>query len=394
MFVTRHNRGKPKKLTLRRVREICSPKVFKLGREYYDQDVVSDLNLKEDGTLTGTVLGPDYTTVEHISFMVSYSTKAHHATVSLQTCRWYCSCLYSQVDVCSHVAALLICASKDLNATVPSGDLPMPPRSAERTTLPYRKEALRILAQADSVESAEADLNVFLKLVDACDLEGDTSAALMVCLGVTEALLLGLDYQTYSAYLARPMILPGDVPPSVREPEGMDAMRIRKFNDIVLLAPSLMSYKRILHEQKAPCIVAIHRLFLMTNPWGPSRLYSLLLILISTTDRDLEFLRRLHDPAVPRLTPDLKEDKIGFKAVLNLARLQTLIYEKLRDDSLLDSYAQRYRDDLGTCVRYIQCMSYMKSENMDAVIDEARRLFPDADLWDSPNASRGVFNIF
>lgn len=394
MVTTRYNRGKPKKLTLRRVREICSYKAFKLGREYYDQDVVSDLKLKEDGALTGTVLGPDDTAVENIAFFISYPLKEHHATVSLQTGRWRCSCLYSQANVCSHAVALLICAAKDLKATVPAGDLPVYRRLAKRTTLPYRKEALRILTRADSVKSIEADLNEFLKLVDSCELEGDNSEALLVCLGVTEALLFGLDYQAYSGHLVDPPMSVGRVPPSVREPEDMDAMRIRKFHDVASIVPRLMSYTRIQHEQKIPCITAMHRLFLMTNPWGPSDSYFLFLILISKTDKDWEFLRRLHDPVVPDLTPDVKEGKVGFKAVMNLARLQTWVYGELQDDSLLNSYAQRYRDDLGTCLRYIQCMHRMKSGDERAMLDEARRLFPDTELWNMPGSNSTLFNIF
>lgn len=394
MAPTGYNRSKPKKLTLRRIREICSYKAYQLGREHYDQNDVSDVRLEEDDTLTGKVVGPDDTTVENMGFMMMYSTKEHRAAVSLQTGRWRCLCLYSQTNICSHVAALLICAVKDLKVAVPAGDLPMHRKSTKQTTLPYRKEALRILNQGDDVESIEAELSTFLKLVDSCELEGDRSEALMVCLGVSEALLLGLDYQAYSGDLVEPILSAGRVPPSVRKPEGMDAMRIRKFHDIASMVPGLMSYTKISHERKVPCIMAMHRLFLMTNPWGPSDYYFLFLIQICNTDTDWEFLRRLHDPAVPDLTPDIKEGKIGFKAVLNLARLQTWIYEKLGDDSLLASYEKRYRDDLGTCLRYIQCKRHMRSGDERTMFAEARRLFPDSALWKMPGSDDSLFNIF
>lgn len=379
-----------KRLTLRRIREACSPKVFNRGREHYEQGKVSRISLQQDGTLKGIILSNHLHSIDVLDLktslmhMLKRPQKGNYTTVSLQTGKRHCLCLYSQVDICSHVAALLICAVKDLRATVPAGDLPMHRKSVTPTTLPYRKEADRILAQAASITSAKEDLDEFLKLATACDDEGDLTEAILVGLGVTEALLSGLDYQAYSGYFALPFAIPiGYVLPATREPEGADAMRVRKVGEVVYMIIRLLSRSRMSHEQKVPCIAALHRLFVMTHPWGPSRLYLFPLAILPRTDRDLEFLRRLYDPVVPERTPDWRKDPIGFRAVVELVRLQSNTYERLKDDSLLAFYERRHRDGFGMCIRYLTCLRSMKSPDLKAVEEEARRLFPDADFWKS-----------
>lgn len=383
--------GRPaKRLTLRRIQDICSWKVFELGKEYCDQNRVADLVVRQNGTLTGTILGTDVRypgdlvdgTV--LEYMVERPQKERRAEVSLRTGRRRCSCPYSRVAVCSHVAALLICASKDLRVAVPAGDLPVHGRSGGRTPLPYREDADRMLARAADSESAGEGLDGFLELANACHSEGDLAEALMVCLGTSESLLSGLDYPAYSEHFSRFSVLPlGHVPPSAREPEGMDAMRVRKFCEVMDRALRMTSRSRMLHEQKAPCIAALHRLYVETNPWGPSRLYATLLAILPRTDRDHELLKRLYDPVVPESTPDPREDPIGFQAVMNLAHSQAIVYGHLKDHSLLASYARRYRDDPGTCARYARCLRTMRRDSR-AVEAEGRRLFPDFDIWNAP----------
>ena len=383
--------GRPaKRLTLRRIQDICPWKVFELGREYCDQNRVADLAVQQDGTLAGTILGTDVHYPKDLvdgtflEYMVERPQKERRAEVSLRTGRRRCSCPYSRVAVCSHVAALLICASKDLRVAVPAGGLPVHGRSGGRIPLPYREDADRILARAADPESAGEDLGGLLELADACRSEGDLAEALMVCLGTSESLLSGLDYPAYSGHFSRFSVLPlGHVPPSAREPEGMDAMRVRKFCEVMDRALRMTSRSRMLYEQKAPCIIALHRLYVETNPWGPSRHYTALLAMLYRTDRDNELLRRLYDQVVPESTPDPKEDPIGFQAVLNLAHSQAIAYEHLKNHSLLASYARRYRDDPGTCVRYVRCLRTMGRDSR-AVEAEGRRLFPDFDAWDAP----------
>lgn len=326
------NPDRPKKLTMRRIREICSWKVFDLGKDYYDKDEVTDVVLERDGTLTGTVLEDE----DHYIYGVGdgdfawYREKRrreqmywdYQVTVALDTGKWRCSCPYSQVDICSHVAAVLIHAAKEMRATVPADDLPMHPRSVQRTTSPYRDEAYRILTRSDSAESAKEDLNEFLELAVSCSHEGDHTEAVMICLGITEALILGLDYQAYSThFLASWHMSEKRAPPSTREPEGMDAMRVCKFWDAAETMRYLLSGVVMQYEKKVPCLMALHRLFVMTNPWGPSEIYSLQLILTANTDKDWELVRRLHDPTVPADTPDWREDPIGFRAAIRSAEM-------------------------------------------------------------------------
>ena len=379
-----------RRLTLRRVRQICPWKVFELGKEYREQDRVTDLTLKKDGTVTGTILGTDTGYADDamgetfLQYLVGPPERECRATVSLRTGGWNCSCSYSRVAICSHVVALLICAARDLGVTVSAGDLPKHDRPGERTLDVYRDDANKILAQATNAESAVASLDKYLELADACYREGDVVEALMVCLGISEALLTGLDYGAYSGHFTvwgMPMM---NIPPSTREPKDMDAMRVKKFSDVMEDASRVLSYSRILHEQKIPCIVTLHRLCLETNPWGPYMLYSLILSSITRTDRDNKFLKTLHDPVIPKHTPNPKEDPIGFETVMNLVDIQAKYHDNLQDDSLLDHYAKHYRDNIGTCVRYVKCLSYAKYRNTDAVKAEARRLFPDFDAWVSP----------
>lgn len=379
-----------KRLTLRSIRDICSRKVFELGREYRDQDRVADLAVQRDGTLTGTILGTDVRYPRELvegtalEYMVERPQEERRAEVSLRTGRRICSCPYSRVGVCSHVAALLICASKDLGVAVPAGGLPTGGTPGERTTLPYREDADRILARAADVESANADLDGLLELAEACHSEGDLAEMLMVCLGTTESLLSGLDYRAYSGHFDMFSEIPlGHVLPSAREPEGMDAMRVRKFCEVMDRALRMTSRSRMLHEQKAPCLAALHRLYVETNPWGPSKHYSIILAILPRTDRDHGLLKELYDSVVPESTPDPGEDPVGFQAVLNLAHRQAIVYNHLKDHSLLDSYARRYRDDPGTCARYARCLRAMRYDDR-AVVAEGRRLFPDVDVWNAP----------
>ena len=206
----------------------------------------------------------------------------------------------------------------------------------------------------------------------------------MVCLGISESLLFGLDYPAYSGHFGRfSVFMMRCVMPSTREPEGMDEMRVRKFCEVMDMAVRMASGSRMLHEQKAPCLAALHRLYMETNPWGPSRLYSLFLVILPRTDRDYGLLKGLYDPVVPESTPDHKEDPVGFQAVMDLAHHQAIVYDHLKDDSLLASYARRYRDDPGTCARYVRCLRTM-GRDARAAEAEGRRLFPDADVWNAP----------
>lgn len=363
--------------------------MFEIGKEYREQDMVTDLTLQKDGTLTGTIPGTDaYYRMDFVDgtvleYIFAQPKKEHRALVSLRTGRRHCSCPYSRVDVCGHVAALLICAAKDLKVTVPAGGLPIRRRSSWRTTMPYREDADRILVQAANPESADAHIDRLLELAEACRDEGDLTEALLVCLGITEALLSGLDYQAYSEYFRWYPDIPDKFSlPSIREPEGIDAMRVRKFCEVFDKGLLVISGARMLHEQKAPCIAATHRLYLKTNPWGPSNLYSIILAVSTRTDKDYKFLKGLHDPAVPKSTPDPREDPVGFRAVMNLARRQSTIYEHLKDYSLLEYYARHYRDDPGTCARYAMCLRHMKQESRaEEVKAKGMRLFPGVDVW-------------
>lgn len=91
----------------------------------------------------------------------------------------------------------------------------------------------------------------------------------MVCMGVTEALIMGLDYQTYSEhFIISSGMSPEGVLPSTREPEGMDALRVHKFGEVSIIMSHLISGVTIRYSQKVSCIAALHRLFMMTAPWG------------------------------------------------------------------------------------------------------------------------------
>ena len=378
----------PKRLTLRLIRGVCARSVFELAREYYDQNLVDGIAVRQDGTLSGTVRGTrerHYWDVEGeiVLDYIGERSPTRHVAVSLDTGRWSCACPYSQVAVCSHVAALLVSAAK-LKVMLPGGGLPARGKSGERTTLPYRREADQILDLATDPESADANLNDFLEMAVACYGEGDLAEALLVCTGTAESLLSGLDYPAYEGYFRLYPELPvGEALPSTRKPEGMDALRVDKFCEVVRKMLAMMSYHRILHEQKAPCIAALHRLYLRTNPWEPSRFCSLIITLLSKSDRDKEFLRELHDPIVPYGTPDPREDPVRFRAVMNLAERQARIYSDLKDYSLLASYAGRYRNDPGAWARYVMCLRSMGHDST-AAEQEGRRLFPDADAWGAP----------
>ena len=386
MGAARFVRDKPaKKLTLRSIRQVCSWKVFELAKEYRYSNRVVDLVLK-DGTVTGTILGThanyseDMITGTFLELFVERPQKECRAAVSLVTGRWTCSCLYSQVTVCSHVAALLICAAKDLEVTVPAGELPHH-GGGERTTLPYRKRADGLLAQATSAESLSSALDGLLDLADSCKSEGDVAEALLVCLGVAESLLSFIDYRTYSEHFHATEGHAMFFKPSTPAPQGMDAVRINKFNAISEKSILLHSYTKIRYEQKIPCLKAMHRLYMETVPWGPSQYFSLLLILIATTRKDNEFVRLLHDPVVPDQTPDPRRDKVGFDTVMEMVRLQLHIYDDLKDDSVRESYAMRYREDPGICARYIRNLRSRDNVDERAVAEEGRKLFPDFDAW-------------
>ena len=377
--------GPAKRLTLRSIRQVCSWKAFESGKEYRDGGRVVDLALKA-GTVTRTVLGTPASYIDDViagtalEHMVERSQKECRAAVSLVTGRWTCTCLYSQVAVCSHVAALLICAAKDLRATIPGGDLPQHD-GGERTTLPYRKSADLALAQATTPESVNSALDELLELADSCKSEGDVAEALLVCLGMAESLLSLIDYRTHSRHFYVTEVEAMLDESAAPAPGGMDGARISKFNEISNKSIPMLSYTKIQHEQKIPCIKALHRLYVKTVPWRPSLSFLVLLHMIATTDRDNEFVRSLHDPAVPDHTPDPRRDKVGFRAVMKMVDLQFDIYHDLKNSSILENYAKRYREDPGICARYVRYLHRRRRGDAEAVAEEGRRLFPDFDAW-------------
>lgn len=157
-------------------------------------------------------------------------------------------------------------------------------------------------------------------------------------LELTEALLHGLDYQAYSEHIAaaidRHFIFASKPTP---EPTNMDELRINKFGVAVNKMDDLM-IGRLEYESKILCLVAMHRVFMMTNSWNPSRFYLSLLVYVPRANKYYEFMRRLHDPVVPAHTPDWRKDPIGCKATLQLAYYQSILYQKLKDPSLLSFY--------------------------------------------------------
>lgn len=377
-----------KKLTLRRIRDICSWKVFEIGKTYHNNDMIQDMVIDQDGTITGTILGTgeqqhyDEVVGTIMELFVPRPRKECRTSFSLLNGTRRCTCPYSQVGVCSHVAALLIRAAK-MGEMVTDDALTLRGISDMRTTLPYRKNADRVLAEASDVKSAEVNLGKILEMAESCDDEGDLTEAILVYVGISESLLSGLDYPAYSGHFRLfHDTLPWNAPESTREPEGMDLMRVNKFIDVLGLMQRTMSYSRMLHEQKVPCIAALHRMYLETIPWTPSIYYSLYLGILCKTDKDYEFLRRLHDPVVPADTPDPKENLTGFQTAMRLAGFQGEIYSRLKDYSLLDYYAKHYRDDPYTCARYIKCLREMRRDS-EKVEAEGKRLFPDTDVWNT-----------
>ena len=372
---------------MRRIREICQDRAYKLGDKTYGWDVIRNADLGQDGILTGEI-------IEHKEYLFeewnrwewdmekSASDKVYRVAVSLQTGNWYCTCHYSRVDVCSHAVALLIYATRQLDATVPAEDLPMQRRSSKPGVIPYRDETLRILAEADGMDSADTGLTGLLELAAACRREGDTTEALMVYLGLTEGLLYGLDYQAHFEYFIAAMDrYSRTFLKSVLKPTSMDELRIYKFGMAADRMNDLMLGINLAYEPKMLCLAAMHRVFVMTNPWEPSGFYQTLLLLVPGAKKYYEFMRRMHDPLVPTHTPDWREDPVGFRATLELAYYQSVLYQILKDPSLLDFYKRHYRDDIGTCIRYIQYLSYSKSGAARALKAECRHLFPDDDPW-------------
>ena len=383
---------RPRKLTLRRIREMCRHKVFKRGSQIYGWGVIEDADLKPDGTLTGMTIEDkeyllDLYDTSNWEMDEPTSDRVYRMVVSLQTGKWHCTCPYSRVDVCSHVVALLICAATELDATVPVGDLPIQRRSRKPSVIPYRDQTLRILAQSDSIESADGNLADLLELATACRMEGDTTEALTIHLGLTEALLYGLDYPKYSEYFAATMDRGERLFGSVPEPTSMDELRVYKFGVASHRLDQLFRIK-LEYEPKILSLVAMHRMFMMTNPWKPSGFYLYQLMEVPRAKKYYEFMRRLHDPVVPTHTPDWREDPVGFQATLNLAYYQSILYQKLKDPSLLDFYKQHYRDDFETCIRYIQYLKYIKPKYALPVMDECRHLFPDDTPWDFDSITR------
>ena len=383
------------------VRAACLPKVFELGRGYYDDGRVVDVRL-DGGTIAGTILG--YDTSYGGSFfaeafagtlledMVERPQRERRAEISIQTGRRRCSCPYSRVGICSHQAGLLICAIKDIGVAAPAGGLLGSGWQAEMVARPdYRREVDGILADEPDDEAAEDGLVGIFELADACKAEGDRAEALRVLLEVSEAMLSGLDYRAYSRKFVTDLLTGRRwTPRSTREPDGRESMRIRVFCEAMDRTLRVVARSRIPHEQKRPAISFLHRMYLETVPWGPSLHYSLTLSITRSSRQDHEYLRGLHDPVVRdmvdgRAVPDWSEDPVEFAAAMYMARLQVIIYANLKDDSLLNSLARRYRDDPITCARYAWHLRFIRDVDKAGRVEaEGRRLFPGADVWERP----------
>lgn len=149
-----------------------------------------------------------------------------------------------------------------------------------------------------------------------------------------------------------------------------------------LIAPILFTmYKwRVESQQKSSYVSYFHRMFTKTNPWEPTDIYLVIAAHGCGGKECLRYLRSLHAPLVPEATPDRRDDPVGFEKVMKLAKLQEMIHDGLKDESLLDDYRRRYRNDPGICARYIRYLQRTKPRAAKAVINEGRRLFPDADL--------------
>lgn len=80
------------------------------------------------------------------------------------------------------------------------------------------------------------------------------------------------------------------------------------------------------------------------------------LAITHSTRQDNEYLRSLDDPVAQGMTdgravPDWSEDPVGFAAAMDMAHLQVITYVRLKNDSLPDSLARRYRDGPMACIR-------------------------------------------
>ena len=402
MSPTRYS-GPSKKLTLKMVRATCLPKVFELGREYYDDGRVVDVRLNGDA-VAGTILGydtgrsgsflDDMVSGTFLEDMVKPPQKERRAEISLRTGRRRCSCPYSRVGICSHQAGLLICAAKEIGVAVPAGCLEAtaggPPELGGRAAAPrpdYRREADEILADEPDTRSVEAGLVSMFEIADACKSEGDRPEALRVLLEVSESMLSGLDYRAYSGSFAESWMMRRGTPQSTREPDGRESMRIRMFCAAMEKTLGIVSRSRMQHEQKRPAISLLYRMYVETSPWGPSLHYAMTLSIIRKNRQDNEYLRSLHDPVVrdwmeDRAVPDRREDPVKFAAAMDMAHLQVITYVRLQDDSLLDSLARRYRDDPITCTRYARYLRFINAADKASMVEaEGRRLFPGADVW-------------
>lgn len=177
---------------------------------------------------------------------------------------------------------------------------------------------------------------------------------------------------------------------SAWEPDGYESMRVRVFCRAMERALGVVSRSRMRPKQKRPAISSLHRMYVETNPWGPSLHYSTVLAITHSTRQDNEYLGSLHDPVVwdridGRTVPDWSEDPVEFAAAMDMAHLQVITYVSLKDDSLLDSLARRYRDDPITCTRYARYLRFINAADKAGRVEaEGRRLFPGADVWGRP----------
>lgn len=308
----------PKRLTLQSIRAMCTKTAFDSGRRHYDYDRIASVGIDRD-IVTGKILAYE-----------RYSVR-----ISLRTGKRSCPCEYSRAGICSHMAGVLIYASKDLGATLPDGagwtlqdyapDLvvpDMPPRPD------YRGEVDAILASEADTEYIESELYEITKLASACESEGDPQEALRIYIELSDSLLSNIDYHRMPAH---PLMNVLRMEHTDRCPlNDPSVYRMWWFYNTMQFLTFLVVRWRSRCRQRRHYISYFHRMFVKTNPDGPASIYRAAALLMCHNREDAEYLKSLHDPIVPGRIPNRVDDPRGFETATGMAEMQKQILSQLK----------------------------------------------------------------
>jgi len=351
------------RLTVERIRELCTSESFERGVEYLKDGRVHDIRLSS-GTATSIVEG----------------TQSYHITVKLgQDIEASCTCPYDFEGYCKHIVATLLAISKDYQ-----GIEERTSKEEKRFSVAFESSTEKQLKDflGKEFERDEALKDHFLIYMtgeakkggrSVHDYKKEVAQLYRAASGRYGMVEYGTEVDFYpfeelaNRYVERKnhieaakvyQALSEVIAENMDMVDDSDGYYGGEFDSALEGFASAINQASLNHKEKVPYIEYLFKKYIANDPDYFQENYEAALQSICTTREDLLYWKGLLAPHLPNVIPDSEKNWTKHYGAERSLLMQAYILDRLDDKEstaeLYDLFQKHFRDDMDFCILYVR----------------------------------------